>query len=227
VEVYSARAVAEAGWRERSKQLHESHCREEREFELLSVVGSVASVLESAGGYCEGTAHPWASSRFTTIDFARSSPQAPVRVAITDVFPEPDVVAALLRDRHVAAAVAASGRTPPKTLAALVTVIADSPIRVGDCEFDFDERALSGFAFHHIAGGRVAVRIALPYRHEVCRGMVAQLGLLLPVPASLAKALARANSRAEGFLMKDQERVSRGLSTSFSTTYGPPSKVPN
>jgi hypothetical protein len=200
-------------------------CSEDREFELLSVVGRIASVLDSSGGYCAGTAHPWASSVFRAIDLSRSATDAPVQIALTEVFPERDVLAALLADRFVKAALAAAGQATPKSVAQLVEALKDSPVRAGDCEFTFDERALTGFAFHHRERERVAVRLSLPHRHEACRGMNTQLGLLLPVPEDLEGSLARADARTAGFLMKDQARVSRGLSTSLETSYGPASKV--
>jgi hypothetical protein len=219
--VYSARAVAERDWKERASETSNMTCGEERDVEILSVVGPVMSVLDSTGGYCEGTAHPWAVSRYVAIDLEKSTAATVVGARLTDYFSERDVLAALLADRLVKASVSSSKRPSPTRLTELLTVTAEFPIRVGDCEFELDERSLSSFAFHHLQKDRVAIRLALPYRHEACRGLVAQLGLLLPLPERLKEALARANVRRAGFLMKDQDKVSRGLSTSFETSYGP------
>jgi hypothetical protein len=218
---YSARAVAEKSWAEHKADATDMRCGEDREFGIVSVVGIVVTLLDSSGGFCEGTAHPWATSRYVTIDLAQSSKDAPVPARLTDVFPERDVVTALLADKLVKSALSGSPNATPKTLLELTTALAGSPLRAGDCEFEFDDRAMTGFAFHHIEGDRVAVRVALPYRNEVCRGMITQLGLLLPIPRHLKEAIEKANDRTAGFLMKDQERVSRGLSTSFETSYGP------
>ncbi|WP_244219577.1 hypothetical protein [Corallococcus interemptor] len=52
------------------------------------------------------------------------------------------------------------------------------------------------------------------YAAEMCRGNMYVVGLLLPIPASLKPALERANTRQEGFLMKDAKAV-KAPSVSF------------
>jgi len=61
---------------------------------------------------------------------------------------------------------------------------------------------LRSFAFHHVKGNDVAVRIGLSHGCEVMRGNFTQLGVYLPMPKKMRSALERAASRKEDFLMK-------------------------
>jgi len=58
---------------------------------------------------------------------------------------------------------------------------------------------LTSFAFHHIKGDQVAVRVGLSHSYEVCRGTFAQVGLYLTPQAELMKQLKAA--QAAGLLM--------------------------
>jgi hypothetical protein len=188
---------------ERSKG--EAGCEGDQTDRILSVVGSIVSYEESVGTTCEGAAHPSAVTFYAAVDAAHPGK----KVSLTDLFPDADVLRALLADsvvkRHLP-------KTPPKTTDALVRALAESQ---PECEYTFSADLLSRFAFHHVEGDRVAVRIGLSHGCEVMRGNLTQLGILLPIPPRWKDALDRASSRAEGFLMKDQATVSGGRETSL------------
>jgi hypothetical protein len=188
---------------ERSKG--EAGCEGDQVDRVLSVVGSIVSYEESVGTTCEGAAHPSAVTFYAAVDAAHPGK----KVRLTDLFPDADVLRALMGDavvkRHLP-------KTPPKTVDALVQTLADSE---PECEYAFGKDLLTRFAFHHVESNRVAVRFGLSHGCEVARGNLTQLGILLPIPPSWKDALDRASSRTEGFLMRDQAAVSGGRETSL------------
>ena len=183
----------------------EPGCEGEQTYRLLSVVGSIVSYEEFEGATCEGAAHPSSFTRYVAVDAAHPTR----RPRLTDLFADADVLRALMADavvkRH-------APKTPPKTTDALVKALESSNT---ECEYSFDPDLLNRFAFHHVEGRQVAVRIGLSHGCEVARGKLTQLGILLPIPPALQGALDRASTRAEGFLMRDQAAVSAGRETSL------------
>jgi hypothetical protein len=186
---------------ERSKG--EQGCEGEQTDRLLSVVGSIVSYEEFVGTTCEGAAHPSAITFYAAVDAAHPGQ----KLRLTDLFADADVLRALLADavvkRHVP-------KPAPKTTAALVKALEGSD---PECEYSFGPDLLNRFAFHHVEGNQVAVRIGLSHGCEVARGKLTQLGILLPIPPTLREPLERASTRAEGFLMRDQAAVSAGKET--------------
>jgi hypothetical protein len=170
---------------------------------LLSVVGSIVSYEEFEGTSCEGAAHPSAITLYAAVDAAHPGKKP----RLTDLFPDADVLRALLSDAVVKKH---APKTPPKTTEALVKALESSD---PECEYSFGGDLLNRFAFHHVEGQKVAVRIGLSHGCEVARGKLTQLGILLAVPPALQQALERASTRAEGFLMRDQAAVSAGKET--------------
>ena len=198
--VFSARATAEHDVREFDQATEYS-----RKLALLSVVGSVMSFSDTS--YCEcGGAHPISEARISTVDLER--PGQPAR--LTDYFAEAEVVRAILADSLVQKAIGAKGKEAT-TLKDLVGL----SISTKTCSFVIAPDADSRFAFHHVEKGNVAVRLALSHDVEACRGQMAQLGLLLPIPERLRKPLEAASSGQEGFLMKDATKRSEGRSTAL------------
>jgi hypothetical protein len=183
----------------------EPGCEGELGLRLLSVVGSIVSYELSEGTTCENAAHPSAITLYAAVDAAHPAQ----KVRLTDLFADSDVLRALMADavvkRHLP-------KTPPKTTDALVQALAESN---PECEYSFGPDLPTRFAFHHLEGSRVAVRIGLSHGCEVARGKLTQLGILLPVPPSWKDALERANARTEGFLMRDEQAVSGGKETSL------------
>jgi hypothetical protein len=183
----------------------EEGCEGEKTVRLLSVVGSIVSYEEFEGTSCEGAAHPSSITLYAAVDAAHAGKT----VRLTDLFADADVLRALLADavvkRH-------APKTPPKTTEALVKALSSENT---ECEYAFGPDLLNRFAFHHVEGQKVAVRIGLSHGCEAARGKLTQLGILLPIPPALAGSLERASMRSQGFLMSDQAAVSGGKETRF------------
>jgi len=96
----------------------------------------------------------------------------------------------------------------PRSLSELYAWLKDVLLDDGFCSYELPEDFLTRFAFHHLEGDKVAVRLALPYFVEICRGKYLELDLLLPVPESLKEPLALAQTGKAGFLMQDQRPLS-------------------
>jgi hypothetical protein len=186
------------------------YCGVDDQVRVLSVVGAIVSVREDKTAYCVPMAHPWGGASYMAIDAHR--PQKPA--SLLDWFPDAEVRKALLADKLVGQAIAGMHvRGPLRSSHAIVTSIAGWS---GDCTYGFDAAMLSHFAFHHLEGDKVAVRIGLSHGCEAARGSLVQLGLLLPIPQALRQPLKDAEARRSGFLMKDQQAVSKGAFTALS-----------
>lgn len=146
---------------------------DEKHYEIASLVGPVLSVMKYL--YWEGGAHPGHLARLETINL--DTVKSPV--LLTDIFPEKQIVSALLKDKVVKKSL---GSKIPKTIAE-ITKMAD-----GGCEIRYYEINES-FAFHHTKGDKVAVRIGLPHGCEAMRGNYTELGIYLPKPVQLSEFL--------------------------------------
>jgi hypothetical protein len=223
---FSARALAQKDFarfcaEEKKYDWKDRYCEIGRHFELLSVVGSLLSLLDGTEVYCDQSAHPSHTNRFATMDLAKPGEFPAKRVKLTDYFPEKVILKALLADPVIKKALRQRQRSqPPKTLGELYAWFKGESFKVGECSYYLPEDFLTRFAFHHLDQGNVAIRLALPYDAEVCRGYFIELGLLLPIPASLRESLAQAKTRKAGFLMQDQKGIAGGRSTLMEFTKG-------
>ena len=154
---------------------------EERKCRILSVVGTLISY--QLDYYHEGGAHPSYGSYYKTVDLERGKKP----ITLTMLFPEKDVVKALKGDRVIKKALSKE-RGRGKGIGTLKSLLAHID---GGCKMSFLSIP-SSFAFHHVKGGEVALRIGLPHGCEVMRGTFTQLGLYLPIPKALKGSLARA-----------------------------------
>lgn len=213
-------------------------CLYERNFRILSVVGSIVSFEDVYDSFCRGWAYPSAETRFTAIDLAKPGEIAytntggfpPIDVdlsklgkvvKLTDFFSEDEILKALLADSVIKKALPNSGASqPPQTLHELYQLLKKQSLEIGECVYRFPEDFLTRFAFHHLEKGQVAVRIGLPPNSEPCRALYAQLGILLPIPESLKTPLALAASGKEGFLMRAWKEISGNQTTTVAFTMG-------
>ena len=186
----------------------------EHRYRVLSVVGPVVSVEEYWYCDCRG-AHPISSRGFRAFDLSRGTVAAPAPARVTDYVAEADLLRALLADRVIRALLdSAEVEAPPRTLAALLEAVRNQPAAVGECTYMVGEDFLSSFAFHHVeADGRVAVRFSLSHHVEICRGMMTQIGVLVPASPRLRTDLAAARARTAGFLMADAARITGDRAT--------------
>jgi hypothetical protein len=183
-------------------------CSLTQRWTVLSVVGPIASYRQDMDEFCMPAAHPWGGATYHTLD-ARRPGKA---VSLLDYFPDQVVLKALLAD----AVVRKTGVTARSAKELAAKLAYNSP----GCEYGFDPNILQQFAFHHVEGGNVAVRIGLSHGCEAARGSLTQLGILLPIPPALKGPLAAAAKRQGGFLMQDQAAVSKGGVASL--TWGKP-----
>lgn len=148
-------------------------------FEIVSLVGPVLTAAESHYQYGQGAAHPNHLCHLVTVNL--DTGKTPVR--LTELFPEAQIVAELLKDKIVKKAL--DGERP-KTMEEL------SRLESGRASF---REINESFAFHHIKGDKVAIRIGLSHAAEVDRGSYTELGIYLPIPPTLAAYLAEANQK--------------------------------
>ena len=183
----------------------------ERDFTILSVVGSIVSFQDHHFISFKHEAHPAGETRLTAIDFARSGEG----VQLTEFFSEPVILHALLADPLIEEALRNAGNPDtPKTLSELIARTSPGVFGFKGFCYSISDDLLTRFAFHHIEGNKVAVRIGLSGAGP-CREAFTQLGLLLPIPDALKGALALAESGKEGFLMKDQKKIAHNQKATF------------
>jgi uncharacterized protein YecT (DUF1311 family)/uncharacterized protein YgiM (DUF1202 family) len=198
-------------------------CEYQRTFSLLSVVGNVASMKDTLEQHCQAIMKGY--HRFTTVDLA--NPEK--RVELTDFFPESVILKALLADTVIDKTLTNAGiKTTPSTLEALYlfldkqTLIARDTEEGGKCQFILSEDFLTQFAFHHVNGNRIAVRMTLSPATAACRWSHAQLGIYLPIPSTFKVAFMQAQKGQVGFLMDRVNKMAGNTTVHFSTdTYTP------
>jgi hypothetical protein len=204
--VFSARRITDGEWRAmQSDHDAEVPVREyEHKYRLLAVVGSILSLEEAT--YCDcGGAHPISWTRFVSYDLARGTVARPHPVAATELVPEAALLRALTADRLIRQAMDSAHARSFATLRALTEGLKTQAIQPaqGDCTFGVGEEFPTAFAFHHLENGRVAVRFSLGHYVEVCRGMMIQVGILVPPLPRWDAAVRAAAARRAGYLMKD------------------------
>jgi hypothetical protein len=169
--------------------------------------------------YCDcGGAHPISWTRFVSYDVARGTVAAPRLAAATEVVPEAALLRALTADRLIRQAMDSAEVRTFASVRALAEGLKTQEIRPAreECTFHVGEDFANEFAFHHLEGGRVAIRFSLSHWVEVCRGMMTQVGVLVePLPRWRA-ALTAASARRTGYLMKDVAAIAGGRRTVFN-----------
>ncbi len=200
------------------KSLYKNNpCQYQRNFALLSVVGSIVTISDTEYTNCKAMRHPSIDHNFRVIDLAKSA-QA---VKLTDLFLESDILAALLNDKIIKLSL--KDKTPT-TLTELFNVLEWSEIVIKNCTYTLPIDFLSQFAFHHVTARQVAIRLHLQPMTNVCESKNAQLNFYLPIPTTLKMALNRAQMQNSGFLMQDQLKQTSTIS--FSTTDYKPTPAP-
>ncbi|HEY3026215.1 MAG TPA: hypothetical protein VGJ55_08710 [Pyrinomonadaceae bacterium] len=209
-------------------------CTYERRLTLLSVVGALVSFEDEYADFCGG-AHPSEDYRFTTLDLSKSGGISYVRqestpmmnidmadppkkiVKLTDYFAGRDILRALLADRVIQTALDSFDlKPPPRSLRELSDLLATQGYVLGSSGLGLPPDYLTRFAFHHLEGDKVAVRLSLSSASVANQSEREQIGLLLPVPEKLAAPFRSASTGRQGFLMKDTERIARGKATVFN-----------
>ncbi len=200
-------SAAERKTRENKEIIDDPDCRwASFKIQPLAVVGGIA-VYQSEDLVDLGGAHPTGGSDIVVVDPARPGHT----ILLTDLFPDADILRALLADRVVQKGLKV-GTPSPHTLPELMQALSGQDID-GDPDFPFEPQMLARFAFHHLENGKVAVRLFVFGHSEAGRNLSTQLGLLLPIPAKLATSLARAANGRAGFLMANSKKLAHGRTT--------------
>lgn len=234
---FSARDIAEKRFQEFKREGVEQNgrpvCSYAETFRLLGVVGSLISYEASQDSYCADASgrwawpHPSVDTAYHVIDLKHAA--TPLK--LTDLFPENEILEALLADPLVKKAFTENRITKrPQTLGELLAICEEKslsfqPLGITSrspkgCTFTFPENALEQFAFHHLEKDNVAVRIRLQPDSGACRTALAELGLLLSIPESLKPMFVEAEQDRQGFLMKDVFTISKGQVTRFTFAIG-------
>jgi hypothetical protein len=213
--ILSFKAMAESDWDRLTKESPDQPMQSERSYRVLSAVGPFLSVEEEDDCDCGG-AHPTASKRFRAFDLRKSSADHSAALSLIDIFPEESVFAALRSDKLVASALKDSEAPPPPSLSELLKAIQSKPVHVGECSYYFSPDLLTDFAFYSAEAKDVSVRISLSHASEACRGQMIQVGIRLPIPASVGAEFDAARAGKSGFLMARAKRVTEGAETTFT-----------
>lgn len=214
----------------------EKHITYEREFTLLSVVGSIISLRDELYYEITPSAHPGGEIRFTAIDLAKPgevpdplateegfSQQKLGKVAmLTDYFPEKEVLQALLANAMIKEIL---GGESPSSLANLLQFLQDQPIEKNEVPCLIPGDFLTRFTFHQLQGDRVAVHLGVPSAGGAFRSFHAELDLRLPIPPALKNSLTLAASGQEGFLMADRKKIAGAGVTRISFSFDGKGKV--
>ncbi len=191
-------------------------CQYNRDFILLSVVGTVASLQDSEYVHCQNMPHPTIETRFMSINLAKSG--RPVK--LTDLFAEADILKALLGDSLIKSTLE-QAKPPqlPTTLKAFYETLEWSEILVKKCGYYLPADFLNQFAFHHVNDNQIAVRVKLQPLAPACQTKDRQLGFYLPIPANLQSTIKQAQVGKIGFLMQTSPTAAHKKTTSlqFST----------
>jgi len=179
----------------------------------LSIVGSIACYERDY--YWEGGAHPSGSIDLVVLDVK----QPDRRLALTDLFPDADILRALMSDKVVQGTLKRNSLTnKPMRAGDLVKLLSGRTFGGDDdMRYGFEPDLLYRFAFHHIEGDRIAIRINISWASEIYRFTSTQIGILLPIPPALRKQLTAADNRTSGFLMRDAMKLANGKETTLFT----------
>ena len=199
----------------------------EESIRLLSLVGPLMSI-EDFSYVNGGGAHPMLHSRIMAYDLR--SPSSPA--LLMHYFDPQQIFEALKRDGLIKKTFEALKLPPPKTLQEIANALSKTGSIAtpgkSPCAFGYAEDLndlLGRFAFHHIEGENIAVRIGLSHGMEICRGSLVQIGIVLPIPASLMAAMKTTGSGKEGLLMdrlKNRKSLFEQIEGSSSGKAGEP-----
>lgn len=146
---------------------------------------------------------------------------------LTDYFPAKDIHAALIKDSVIGKALRSIDLEPEsvKSLDELMKHVERGLVYIDPNQdrsgksyplcFSMNKDMLTSFAFNHVEGDKIAVRIGLP-GNGLCRENLTQIGILLPIPRMLKNAAEDARIGKGGFLM---EKAPKAAKTSFSRSF--------
>jgi hypothetical protein len=167
----------------------------------VSIVGPFVSEKVSGNELCKGAA---SSTRWHYL-IARDSNSGQRPVALPELFPEAEILTALLRDGEIGSLLPVGAS--PRSLKDLAEIACRD-----DCDYDFGNDWLTRFAFAGVEGSRVRVRIGLSHTMNANRGRIEFVDLLMTIPEKLKEHLEAARLGKQGFLM-DHRPAQSGSAT--------------
>ncbi len=210
-------------------------CSYQRRFSILSVVGNLLTFRDEYSDYCGG-AHPSTDQRLTTIDLRKKealsykhSGEMPLLfvdvnnrgkiVALTDYFPESQILSALLKDPGIKEAI--TNGPSPKNISQLLELLEEQnfELKVDDFYARLPPDFLTRFVFYHADDKTVTIRIGLSPSSQAGHALEKHLSLVLATPEELKEPLALALSRQQGFMMRDAAVVIGGKTTVLNARF--------
>jgi hypothetical protein len=195
----------------------EDNCDFGTNHRLFSVVGSILTFEYSQFTACRFAAHPDIQFRLTSLDLNKKGEvvfeQGEIdeanrgkEVFLNDLFPEKEILQALLQDKIIKKELQKGNGSIPSTLTELQTTLSEpvgADIGTENCDYDFPKDFLSRFAFYDVQGNIALVRISLPNGAGYCADRQLMLTIRLNIPEQLKSAFVDAAQKNHGFLMKD------------------------
>lgn len=168
-----------------------------------AILGDVVSYEHESGFHCGTVSGEW---RYATVDIRNSTRFLDLR----DFFDDDELLRAFLANAQLSADVRKSIDEKkldamPTTLAQLSAFLTRYDYQIFNGESYFEEDYLTRFAFHHISGDTVCVRVSATSTSTAGRANHEYADIYLPIPEKLSEILQKADTGNQGFLMKDAE----------------------
>lgn len=188
------------------RSFERSGCELSNYFSPAAVVGGLVSYEHETnwgGVNCGVSSGEW---RLATVDVSDSTRFLDLRSLFGDL----DLLNALLENQQLSSDIQKSiyGKkldAVPNTLDDLSKFLTKFDYQLFDGDSYFETDYLSRFAFHHLEGQNVCIRISATSTSTAGRAIHDYVEILLPIPERLRDKLQKADSGTEGFLMKDAE----------------------
>lgn len=245
--ILSTKKLAEQdrkAWFESQKQMEEpedeefsseENCEFGANHRLFSVVGSIVTFEYSESVVCSFGAHPDLQFHLTSFDLAKNGDvtfsageldpsNSGKEVILTDIFPEKEILQALLENKMIKKELQERKASMPDTLAELQSTLGepfDNLFETENCGYGFPKDFLSRFVFYDVEEKNVVLRIALPSSVGACQSYQLMLTIRLNTPEKLNSDLGNAVQKKEGFLMKDLAKFGKAAESDFTYEISP------
>ena len=166
-----------------------------------AVVGDLVSYEFESGFFCDTASGEW---RYATLDVARPKAFLDLR----DFFDDDQILRAFLTDPQLASDIQKSIAEKkldavPTTLESLSSFLTKFDYQIYDGNSFFEADYLTRFAFHHLEGEAICIRVSATSTSTAGRANHQYAEIFLPVPNKLRDVLQKADTGSEGFLMKN------------------------
>jgi hypothetical protein len=208
---------AKSDYRVQRKLENTKNCFTSYYYRPLAIVGNLVSFQDESGFLC-GAINTY-SGTYSTIELAKDrnflfyrpvagDPKSTYEggVYLSDMFSENDIFKGMLANEKISNNISkliSQGKIDrqPGNLADLRKLFERFKYDFLNGEFYLDSDSLEDFAIHHIEDDKVSVWVSLTPSSR--SSQLVHLELLLPIPEKIRQSLRLADSREEGFLMKD------------------------